>query len=78
MNPWKVYAGSIALMNVIYRHNLGRAGTLAFWLYVGTAMGAAQVLKPQYVGTAGIAMGSFVMMTHNYVHPFGRGPNPLK
>ena len=48
--------GSIALMNVIYRHNLGRVGTVTFWLYV-VAMGAAQVLKPQYVATAGIAMG---------------------
>ena len=78
MNPWKVYAVSIALMNVIYRHNLGRVGTVMFWLYVGMAMGAAQVLKPQYVGAAGIAMGSLLMMNTNYVHPFGRGPNPLK
>ena len=31
-----------------------------------------------YVGAAGIAMGSLMMMNTNYVHPFGRGPNPLK
>ena len=77
MNPWKVYAGSIALMHGMYG-NLGRGGTMIFWGYVGTAMGVAQVLKPQYVGAAGIAMGSLLMMNTNYVHPFGRGPNPLK
>lgn len=76
MNPWKVLgasaAASVALTGYV------RPGTLMFYAQVGAAMGVAQYVRPQYVATAGGLTAVYVMLTSNYVHPFGPGSNPLK
>ena len=55
-----------------------RPGTMQFWFEVARAMAFAQVVAPSYVTRAGVAAAVYDMWHANYIHPFGRGPNPLK
>ena len=55
-------------------------GSVFFWMMVG----APTLAVYTYTGdplkttvTAGVA-ATWVMANSNYIHPFGRGPNPLK
>ena len=67
--------GGVQLM---FPQSLSRAGTWGFYMYVASGMLVMKFIKPEYVGKAGIATGAYVMASSNYIHPFNRGPNPLK
>ena len=57
-----------------------RAGSLAFYLMTGipTAIAYKVTGRRETAVKVAIAAGAYVMLTSNYIHPFGRGPNPLK
>ena len=57
-----------------------RPGSIAFYMYSGIPAAIAYVVtkRRETALKVAIAAGGFVMLTSNYIHPFGPGPNPLK
>lgn len=75
MRPWVLYAGAATASLV---PNGGRGGAWYFWILVGIGMKVGELVNRQYTLPAGLASAALTMSYYNYVHPFGRGPNPLK
>ena len=49
-----------------------------YWGYVGASMLAASYIKPEFAAYAGVGSGLYLLTNTNFIHPFGRGPNPLR
>ncbi len=75
ITPWHIYAGGVAYTLITVGT---RPGGLMYWGYVGASMLAASYIKPEFAAYAGVGSGLYLLTNTNFIHPFGRGPNPLR